>query len=315
MVPLSPVPLHIITGFLGSGKTTLLNRLLHVAVEQGKRIGVIVNEWGRVNIDSSLIAHDGIELEELNNGQLFCSCLSADFVQALVLFAQHPLDVVFVETSGMANPLPLKELLAEMEKRTGHHYDYQGMTALVDPESFLDLAEVVNAVEEQIIGSQRVIINKVDLASPETVRRVREKVQTLNPSAEIIETSYAQVERFWERARRQPSTGMFVLRHTKEAYGRPVHHIIRTKEGIAPESMAAFVRKILLGAFRIKGIVRDRDGGWFYVDGVNNNVTWRSVQAMGDESKIVIIAKMGKALEPRIRSAWKACCGVSFTVE
>ena len=74
---------------------------------------------GQVNIDSSLIAHDGIELEELSNGQLFCSCLSADFVQALVLFA--PLDVVFVETSGMANPLPLKELLAEMEKRTGHH--------------------------------------------------------------------------------------------------------------------------------------------------------------------------------------------------
>lgn len=71
------------------------------------------------------------------------------------------------------------------------------MTALVDPESFLDLAEVVNAVGEQIIGSQRVIINKVDLASPETVRRVREKVQTLNPSAEILETSYAQVERFW----------------------------------------------------------------------------------------------------------------------
>ncbi|EGW42676.1 hypothetical protein HMPREF0178_00596 [Bilophila sp. 4_1_30] len=48
MVPLSPVPLHIITGFLGSGKTTLLNRLLHVAVEQGKRIGVIVNECGRL---------------------------------------------------------------------------------------------------------------------------------------------------------------------------------------------------------------------------------------------------------------------------
>jgi len=145
MAASGPVPLHIITGFLGSGKTTLLNRLLHAASGQGKKVGVIVNEWGRINIDGRLIAHDGIELAELNNGQLFCSCLSASFVQALVLFARHPLDAVFVETSGMANPLPLKELFAEMEKLTGRHYAYQGMTALVDPESFLELAEVVNA--------------------------------------------------------------------------------------------------------------------------------------------------------------------------
>ena len=88
MAASGPVPLHIITGFLGSGKTTLLNRLLHAASGQGKKVGVIVNEWGRINIDGRLIAHDGIELAELNNGQLFCSCLSASFVQALVLFAR-----------------------------------------------------------------------------------------------------------------------------------------------------------------------------------------------------------------------------------
>lgn len=309
-----PVPLHIITGFLGSGKTTLLNRLLHAAAERGKKAGVIVNEWGRVNIDGRLIAHDGIELAELNNGQLFCSCLSASFVQALVLFAQYPLDAVFVETSGMANPLPLKELLAEMETLAGRHYDYQGMTALVDPESFLELAEVVNAVEEQIIGSQR-IINKVDLASPETVRRVRKKIQSLNPSAQLIETCYAQAEQFLESPPRGPSEMAFVLRHAKEPYGRPIHHVVTTKESVAPERMADFVRELLPGAFRIKGIVRDESGGWFYVDGVNGNVTWRTVNAAEADSKIVIIAKKGNALEPRITSAWNTFCGVSFTLE
>jgi Ni2+-binding GTPase involved in maturation of urease and hydrogenase len=53
--PCGPVPLLFITGFLGSGKTTLLNRILDEAAAQGKKIGVIINEWGRVNIDSSLI--------------------------------------------------------------------------------------------------------------------------------------------------------------------------------------------------------------------------------------------------------------------
>ena len=66
--PCGPVPLLFITGFLGSGKTTLLNRILDEAAAQGKKIGVIINEWGRVNIDSSLIRAKDIEIEELNDG-------------------------------------------------------------------------------------------------------------------------------------------------------------------------------------------------------------------------------------------------------
>ncbi|MFQ8738281.1 MAG: GTP-binding protein [Bilophila wadsworthia] len=70
MAASGPVPLHIITGFLGSGKTTLLNRLLHAASGR-KKVGVIVNEWGRINIDGRLIAHDGIELAELSTAGSF----------------------------------------------------------------------------------------------------------------------------------------------------------------------------------------------------------------------------------------------------
>ena len=69
--PCGPVPLLFITGFLGSGKTTLLNRILDEAAAQGKKIGVIINEWGRVNIASSLIRAKDIEIEELNDGQCF----------------------------------------------------------------------------------------------------------------------------------------------------------------------------------------------------------------------------------------------------
>ena len=78
--PCGPVPLLFITGFLGSGKTTLLNRILDEAAAQGKKIGAIINEWGRVNIDSSLIRAKDIEIEELNDGQVFCSCLSGNFL-------------------------------------------------------------------------------------------------------------------------------------------------------------------------------------------------------------------------------------------
>ena len=69
--------------FWRPGKTTLLNRILDEAAAQGKKIGVIINEWGRVNIDSSLIRAKDIEIEELNDGQVFCSCLSGNFWRLL----------------------------------------------------------------------------------------------------------------------------------------------------------------------------------------------------------------------------------------
>ena len=75
-----PIALYFITGFLGSGKTTLLNHVLDEAAARGKKLGVIINEWGRVNIDAGLIPARDIEIRELNDGQVFCSCLASDFV-------------------------------------------------------------------------------------------------------------------------------------------------------------------------------------------------------------------------------------------
>ena len=224
--PCGPVPLLFITGFLGSGKTTLLNRILDEAAAQGKKIGVIINEWGRVNIDSSLIRAKDIEIEELNDGQVFCSCLSGNFLEALVLLAKRSLDVVIVETSGMANPFPLRNILCDLKRLTGGHYVYQGMIALIDPESFLDLVEDINAVEEQIIASQRIIINKIELADGETLARIRKKIRQLNPHAGIIETSYACVEGILDSSMHEVSTSSpleskFVKRSAKESYTRP----------------------------------------------------------------------------------------------
>ena len=190
-----------------------------------EKIGVIINEWGRVNIDSSLIRAKDIEIEELNDGQVFCSCLSGNFLEALVLLAKRSLDVVIVETSGMANPFPLRNILCDLKRLTGGHYVYQGMIALIDPESFLDLVGDINAVEEQVIASQRIIINKIELADGETLARIRKKIRQLNPHAGIIETSYACVEGLLDSSMHEVSTSSpleskFVKRSAKESSRR-----------------------------------------------------------------------------------------------
>lgn len=313
------VPLYFITGFLGSGKTTLLNHILDEANSRGKKLGVIINEWGQVSIDASLVRARDIEIEELNNGQVFCSCLQADFVKVLGLYAQRSLDAVVVETSGMANPFPLRKLLLDLERMTGQHYVYQGMTALVDPENFLDLLGVINAVEEQIIASQRIIINKIDLADGNLLPQIREKIRRLNRSAQIIETSHARFEGFFDHSEAAVETapaglGPVVQRQTQKPYPRPGNHVIKTSERLTEEKAIAFVRAVLPGSLRVKGILHAESGGWFYVDGVNERVQVSPLEATGTESKIVIIPKAGEDLAERARRAWETECRVSFSM-
>lgn len=307
-----PIPLFFITGFLGSGKTTLLNHVLDEASEQGKKLGVIINEWGRVSIDSALVPAQDIEIRELNDGQVFCGCLAGDFVKALALLAERALDAVIVETSGMANPFPLKNILADLRQNTGNRYVYQGMTALIDPENFLELADVINAVEEQIIASERIIINKIDLAPPDALPSIRERIKKLNPGAVVVETSQARMDGFFEHAPPPKATGFgpapMIPRQAKGQYPRPGQYIIIAREPVYLEEVQAFMRAILPRALRAKGIVVCPDGA-FYVDGVNARVETRPIRALGTESKIVVIPRAGDALsEPDIAEAWRARC-------
>ena len=82
--------LILLTGFLGSGKTTLMRRLLMSYSDQ--KIGVIVNEFGRVNIDAKLVREEGVEMAELSNGSIFCACLKDNFVNSLIQMSSRGLD-------------------------------------------------------------------------------------------------------------------------------------------------------------------------------------------------------------------------------
>ncbi|RNC29361.1 MAG: putative GTP-binding protein YjiA [Candidatus Dichloromethanomonas elyunquensis] len=315
MTDKEPIQLFIITGFLGSGKTTLMNNLLDCLAEKNEKVGVIINEWGKVSVDTPLIHNQGIQIRELNNGQIFCSCLSGKFVDALVHLSQYPLKYLLVETSGMANPSPINSLLQEMNTLTGQRYNYRGMIGLVDPENFLDLVGVVNAVEEQVINSEYVIINKVDLADQERIHQVREKIKELNPAVPIIETSFTKVEGILDRDLTAREGRQDVERNVKVPYKRPVHYVVTTKENLDPEQAVEFARSLLKDSFRIKGFIFS-EKGWFYLDGVNDKVEIKPVNAVGKETKIVIISRVWEDILPRIKSAWEeSCSGVSYEIQ
>ena len=124
------IQIYLISGFLGSGKTTFLKQLLEQ--NSNKRVGVIVNEFGNVGIDGTVLQKDGIEMVEINNGSIFCSCLKDNFVKTLVAFLELPIDILFIEASGMADPSSMKILLEQLnpllEKRPEitRQYKYNG---------------------------------------------------------------------------------------------------------------------------------------------------------------------------------------------
>lgn len=309
------VPLYIITGFLGSGKTTLLNRALAQAAEKGFKLGVIINEWGQVSIDSGLvpITTGQIELKELNDGQIFCSCLAGDFIKALELFSQRDLDAVIVETSGMANPFPLKKMLHDLEAVTGSHFAFQGMTALVDPENFLELCGVINAVEEQVLGSNRVIINKIDLCTPEEISATRKKIEQINPAAEIIETSQAAIGDFFAKPKTGETSGkkfgLEAFANPAPEYPRPLNHVIERNKPLEPEKVAEFMAAMLPDVLRIKGIVEAPDGKVHYIDGVNDKVDDRVISSSARGAKIVIIPKRDLDVTDQAVKIWKQIFG------
>jgi G3E family GTPase len=185
------LPLTIVTGFLGSGKTTLLNHILNNA--NGLRIAVLVNELGDIDIDSQLLVSIDENQIELTNGCICCT-LNEDLVQAVynILQKRDEIDYLIVETTGVADPLPviLTFLGTELREMT----DLDAILTVVDAETILDKRiEDIQSVGEQIIYGDIILLNKTDLVSAAQLIEVEKRIDRIKPDARIINTQKCQV--------------------------------------------------------------------------------------------------------------------------
>jgi G3E family GTPase len=186
-------PVTVLTGFLGAGKTTLVNRILSEA--HGLRIGVIVNDFGAVSIDSELIV--GVEpgTVSLANGCVCCQ-IRGDLIAAVdsVLGQDRELDALVLEASGVAEPSGIARTFTSEVFRSPVRLD--GIVAVIDAERLPAQAEdptTRDLVFGQIGYSDIVLLNKIDLAQRAQVDAVRNFVLDRLPAVRIIETSRAQV--------------------------------------------------------------------------------------------------------------------------
>ena len=217
MKEITKIPVLLLTGYLGSGKTTLLNRIL--TNQKGIRFAVIVNDIGEVNIDASLIQKGGVVSQQddsliaLQNGCICCS-LKMDLIQQLHdLAAQKAYDYIVIEASGICEPAPIAQTLCSYAQMVPQ-FATDGLPtldcicAVVDALRIRDefdkgdaLAHYVPKEEdlaalviEQIEFCNIILLNKASEVSEDELARIKSIIRAIQPTAEIIETNYCDVD-------------------------------------------------------------------------------------------------------------------------
>ncbi|MDB9373422.1 CobW family GTP-binding protein [Nodularia sphaerocarpa] len=189
-VPKRGMPVTLITGFLGSGKTTLLNQILKN--KQDLKVAVLVNEFGDINIDSQLLVSVDKDMMELSNGCICCT-INDGLVDAVyrILEREDRIDYLVIETTGVADPLPIILTFLGTELRDLTNLD--SIITLVDAEAFDAEHFQSESALKQITYGDIILLNKVDLVPPEKLTEVENYIHEVKAGAKILHTQYGEV--------------------------------------------------------------------------------------------------------------------------
>ncbi len=181
----------LITGFLGSGKTTFLNRIID-HFPRDRKLTILMNEFGEIGVDGTLVEGDDIDMMEISRGSIFCVCVKTDFIKGLYeLNSTIRPDVLIIESTGVANPSDLKRDLKL--PIFNNRFDFAEQFCIIDAAHFLEAYDTFASVEKQLETSTVFIINKTDLAGRELTAKVKQVVRENHPDPRFFETTFADI--------------------------------------------------------------------------------------------------------------------------
>ncbi|HUG99895.1 MAG TPA: GTP-binding protein [Gammaproteobacteria bacterium] len=313
------VPLTLLTGFLGAGKTTLVNRVLSGAL--GGPMGVLVNDFGAVDIDRALVAGESRDVLTLVNGCICCS-LRDDLVTSVMRLLQGP-DApsrVLLEASGVADPVPIASTFLAPAFR--HRLRLDGIVCVVDSEQALADPDLVPLQLRQIGYADLVILNKADLAGPARLAALAARIRAAFSGARLVEAAHcdipaevlfsAQQPRHASGAARLPGALM-----TPDEREPPRFDAwsFETAEAFCRDALHDLARRLPPSVYRAKGLVRlsasdgrpDRRGVLQIVGRRADLVADRAWRPGDDPSRLVFIGAAGKLHSERLAALVRAC--------
>ena len=185
------IPVTVLTGYLGAGKTTLLNRIL--TEPHGKRYAVIVNEFGEIGIDNDLVVGADEEVFEMNNGCICCT-VRGDLIRIMdgLMKRKGKFDAIIVETTGLADPAPVAQTFF-VDQDVSDAAKLDAVVTVADAKWLTDRLKDAPEAKNQIAFADVIILNKIDLVSPDELAAVEDRIRAINPYARIHRAKNCEV--------------------------------------------------------------------------------------------------------------------------
>ncbi|MFV1366132.1 GTP-binding protein [Mycolicibacterium elephantis] len=260
------IPVIALTGYLGAGKTTLLN---HVLRQPGARIGVVINDFGELNVDAALVTGQVDEPASIAGGCICCLPDDGGLDDALAKLADPRLglDAIIVEASGLADPVAISRIIrfSGVDRiRPG------GIVDVIDATTHFDTVDDGNTAPARYGAASLVVVNKLDQIPSDrrdaVLQRIESRVRERNPDVHLVGAVAGRVDPalLYDVADTDEDTGQLSFR---ELLVSDAHHHVHadsvtvTSEGcVDPGVLLDLLEKPPAGVYRLKGFVSVRSG-------------------------------------------------------